>query len=107
MLFKGLTSVEAGNLYYYRHFRPAKRLLEKTILQRADLDYSVDFLDPVVEDIPGNISWSLQYEQGGDMVTIKSLLWLGYVFYHVPNTRFFGSLYYGNGFKNNDLPFMI
>lgn len=106
-LFAGLSFMEAGKLYNYRHFRPAVRLLEKTVLQRADLDRAIDFLDPIVEDIPSDISWCLQYERGGSIVSIKSLLWPGYVFYHMPNTRFFGSLYYGNGIKNLDLPFMI
>ena len=106
-LFTGLSFMEAGKIYNYRHFRAAERLLEKTVLQRADLDQAIDFLDPIVEDIPSDISWCLQYEKGGSIVTIKSLLWPGYVFYHVPNTRFYGSLYYGNGIKNLDLPFMI
>ncbi|ESO11539.1 hypothetical protein HELRODRAFT_71407 [Helobdella robusta] len=106
-LFIGLTSAEASKLYNYRHFRPAIRLLEKTILYRADLDRSIDFLDPISEDPPSNISWCLQYERGGGLVSVKSLLWPGYIFYHIPNTRFFGSVYYGNGMKNMDLPFMI
>ena len=106
-LFTGLSFAEAGKMYNYRHFRPAVRLLEKSILQRADFDQAIDFLDPIVEDVPSEISWSLQYERGGSIVTVKSLLWPGYVFYHMPNTRFYGSLYFGNGIKNLDLPFML
>ena len=52
-------------------------------------------------------SWSLQFERGSALVTLRSLLWLGYVTYHVPGTRNFGSIYVGTGEKNNDLPFML
>ena len=52
-------------------------------------------------------AWSLQFERGSGMVTLRSLQWLGYVFYHVPGTRDFGSVYVGTGEKNMDLPFML
>lgn len=52
-------------------------------------------------------SWSLQFERGSGLVTLRSLLWLGYVFYHVPGTHMYGSCYVGNGEKNLDLPFML
>lgn len=34
------------------HFREPKALFEKTLLQKANLDKSIDFLDTVEEDIP-------------------------------------------------------
>lgn len=52
-------------------------------------------------------SWSLQFERGSGLVTLRSLLWPGYVFYHVPGTRSFGSVYFGSGEMNVDLPFML
>ena len=52
-------------------------------------------------------SWSLQFERGSGLVVLKSLLWQGYTFYHVPGTTMFGSVYVGTGEKNLDLPFML
>ena len=52
-------------------------------------------------------SWSLQFDRGSALITLQSLLWIGYVFYHVPGTRKFGSVYVGTGEINKDLPFML
>lgn len=52
----GLSVTEAGKQHNYFHFREPVRLNEKTLLEKADLDKSIDFLDPIHEDIPkGNI----------------------------------------------------
>ncbi|OAF71118.1 hypothetical protein A3Q56_01103, partial [Intoshia linei] len=51
-------------------------------------------------------TWSFNSEQNG-IVMLRSLLWLGFVFYHVPNSTNFGSIYIGTGEKNIDLPFML
>jgi radial spoke head protein 9 len=52
-------------------------------------------------------SWSIQFERGSGLVTLRSLHWLGFTFYHVPGTRKCGSVYVGTGNKNLDLPFML
>ena len=52
-------------------------------------------------------SWSIQFERGSGLVTLRSLHWLGFAFYHVPGTRKYGSVYVGVGTKNLDLPFML
>lgn len=52
---------EASKLCNYVHFREGMRVLEKTLLQKADLDKSIDFMDPIDEDIPlGNYLLLLQ-----------------------------------------------
>ncbi|KAH3854895.1 radial spoke head protein 9 homolog [Dreissena polymorpha] len=104
--FEGLTVSEAAKLCSYMHFRDPKLLLEKTLLQKANMDKSIDFMDTLEEDIPKG-SWSLQFERGSGLLTLRSLLWLGYIFYHVPGTRKYGSVYVGTGEKNSDLPFML
>ncbi|KAK2152256.1 hypothetical protein LSH36_334g04014 [Paralvinella palmiformis] len=104
--FEGLSVSEAAKLCNYMHFRNPKQLQEKSLLQRANLDKAIDFMDPVDEDIPKG-SWSLQFERGSGLVLLRSVLWLGYVFYHVPGTRHYGSIYVGTGEKNMDLPFML
>ena len=52
-------------------------------------------------------SWSIQFERGSGLVTLRSLHWIGFSFFHVPGTRKYGSVYFGLGTKNLDLPFML
>lgn len=52
-------------------------------------------------------SWSLQFEHGSRVCVIRSLLWLGLTFFHVPLTSQHGYIYMGDGIKNLDLPFMM
>lgn len=51
----GLTVSEAAKLCSYMHFREPKLLLEKTLLQKANLDKSIDFMDTLEEDIPKGV----------------------------------------------------
>lgn len=40
-------------------------------------------------------------------VTVRNLVWPGYMTYHKTNTNVFGFCYFGDGLKNNDLPFLV
>ena len=104
--FEGLNVSESAKLCNYMHFREPVKLQEKSLLQKANLDKAIDFMDALDEDVPKG-SWSLQFERGSAQVTLRSLLWQGYVFYHIPGQRRFGSIYVGTGEKNMDLPFML
>ncbi|CAN8203521.1 unnamed protein product [Coccothraustes coccothraustes] len=104
--FEGLSLVEAKKLSSYFHFTEPADLKNKTLLEKADLDPSIDFLNSLEHDIPQG-SWSIQLEKGGSVVVLRSLLWLGLTFYHVPMTKQFGYVYFGTGEKNLDLPFML
>ena len=46
-------------------------------------------------------------QETSHLVSMRSLQWPGYVFYHKAGTKRFGSLYIGDGLKNDELPFMI
>ena len=59
--FSGLTVSEAAKLCSYMHFREPKLLLEKTLLQKANLDKSIDFMDTLEEDIPKGNFFILEY----------------------------------------------
>ncbi|MCO5568016.1 hypothetical protein L7F22_021712 [Adiantum nelumboides] len=59
---------------------------------------------PLSDDVRG--SWSLEHIPF-EGVVLKSLWWPGYVFYYTNYTNDFGSLYFGMGERNVDLPFMI
>ncbi|XP_019404143.1 PREDICTED: radial spoke head protein 9 homolog [Crocodylus porosus] len=104
--FEGLSMTEAKKLNSYFHFTEPVNLKNKTLLEKADLDPSIDFLDSLEHDIPKG-SWSIQLERGGTVVILRSLLWLGLTFYHIPMTKQYGYVYFGTGEKNIDLPFML
>ncbi|XP_071962347.1 radial spoke head protein 9 homolog [Antedon mediterranea] len=106
-MFEGLSVVESGKLQNYFHFREPQKLKEKSLLEKADMDPSIDFLDPISEDIPQGRSYTIQFERGSGLLIIRSLLWLGMMFYHVPSSKQFGYVYFGTGEKNKDLPFML
>ncbi|XP_068254227.1 radial spoke head protein 9 homolog isoform X2 [Nyctibius grandis] len=104
--FEGLSLTEAKKLSSYFHFTEPVNLKNKTLLEKADLDPSTDFLDSLEHDIPQG-SWTVQLEKGGTVVVLRSLLWLGLTFYHIPMTKQYGYVYFGTGEKNLDLPFML
>ncbi|KAK4469425.1 hypothetical protein MN116_006979 [Schistosoma mekongi] len=103
--FEGLTIAEASKQLSYFHCRPPK-ILNKPLAERAKLDKAIDFLDTIEDDNPEGC-WVIQFERGSTLVLVKSLLWIGYVLYHVPGTSKYGSIYVGTGEFNIDLPFMI
>ncbi|NWI97151.1 RSPH9 protein, partial [Pitta sordida] len=50
--FEGLSLVEAKKLSSYFHFTEPVNLKNKTLLEKANLDPSIDFLDSLEHDIP-------------------------------------------------------
>lgn len=50
--FAGLSLTEAKKLSSYFHFTVPVNLKNKTVLEKADLDPSTDFLDSLEHDIP-------------------------------------------------------
>ena len=104
--FEGLSLSEAKKLSSYFHFREPVELKNKTLLEKAELDPSLDFMDCLEHDIPKG-SWSVQMERGNALVVLRSLLWPGLTFYHAPRTKNYGYIYVGTGEKNLDLPFML
>lgn len=52
ILSLGLNPTEAAKLNNYLHFSEPKYLKKKSILEMADLNPTIDFLDPLSEDIP-------------------------------------------------------
>ncbi|ORX42803.1 hypothetical protein BCR32DRAFT_214297, partial [Anaeromyces robustus] len=108
--FKGLSEKEMIDLTSYFHFRSGFKLSLDTIEDRIDIDQSIDIFDNIEKDKPDG-TWSLQVEHGGSTITLKSLLWPGYFFFHTPRTAMrqckFGSMYNGYGIKNVNLGIML
>ncbi|XP_056873123.1 radial spoke head protein 9 homolog isoform X1 [Takifugu flavidus] len=104
--FAGLSPSEATRLSNFLHFRKPKNQKKRRILEMADLNPAIDFLDVVSDDVPKG-SWSLQLEGAGQVCILRSLLWPGLTLYHVLMTPQHGYIYIGSGMKNLDLPFML
>ncbi|XP_072356302.1 radial spoke head protein 9 homolog [Scyliorhinus torazame] len=104
--FEGLSVTEAGKLQSYLHFTMPLKLKLKSMLSQANLEESIDFLSSL-EDDDLKVFWSLQYEKGSKLVILRSLLWIGFTFFHVPETSQHGYIYLGMGERNIDFPFMI
>ena len=52
MIILFVVLVEAAKLSSYMHFREAFNLQKKTLLEKADLDKAIDFMDIIEEDVP-------------------------------------------------------
>jgi radial spoke head protein 9 len=63
-------------------------------------------MDPISKDAIKK-SWSLQTDESGTEVTLRSLLWQGYVGYHRTNSSIFGGAYMGYGIRTQDLQFTV
>ncbi|KAL6631458.1 hypothetical protein U3516DRAFT_619220 [Neocallimastix sp. 'constans'] len=108
--FKGLTEKDMIDLASYFHFRSGFKLSLETVEDRISIDQSIDIFDNIEKDKPDGI-WSLQVEKGGSTITLRSLLWPGYFFFHAPKTEMrqckYGSMYNGYGIKNVNLGIML
>lgn len=104
--FKGLSLGDAQKLQFYMNFRePVQDNSKDQMSRKVGVNKTLEFLESIEKNIP-NGSWSVQLENGS-VVVLRSLLWLGYTCYHVPNTKNFGSFYSGTGERNHDLLFML
>jgi len=74
--------------------------------QRSSLDKHKDFLDSLDLDAPSGC-WSAVVDDTSNVVTLRSLLYPGFFFYHVLGSSTHGRLYVGNAERNCDLAFML
>jgi radial spoke head protein 9 len=104
--FKGLGHDAALDETSYLHFRSAQTKEKKDLNQKDDAIFRPDFVESIADDsIKG--SWSIQYDTSRTAVSVKSLLWPGYVAFHKLKSKTYGGVYIGDGIKNVDLPFML
>jgi radial spoke head protein 9 len=104
--FEGLNASSAASLSSYFHFRPATGAA-KHVLKQGGLIATTDFLDTITSDMPINGSWSISFNETRSAVSVRSLVYPGYYFWHVLNTGKFGAAYFGNGLPERDIVFMI
>lgn len=104
--FGGLTATEAASPSNYFHFRAAEGLEAAAAASKDGLVASTDFLDSIATDSPKG-TWVLRVDAGTGSATLRSLAWPGYFFSHTLGTSEFGGAYFGDGFPNEDLAFML
>lgn len=102
--FEGLTKEEIMDMKSFCLFRKirTKEKYERVITGNVVFDFN--FMDSVDNEV----YWSKQIDEGtGMVVNIRSLVWPGYYFYHIANTKQYGGMYYGYGIKNEDIEFLL
>jgi radial spoke head protein 9 len=111
--FRGLNQQEANDLRNWQHFREPQTKEKMAIMgsltsykEREDAVFNKDFLDELSGDKPKGC-WSCQCDDSRFNVTVRNLLWPGFLAYHEARTGVFGYGYFGNGLKNVELPFML
>ena len=104
--FRGLKVNESKKPENFVHLR-APCLPEKKILIESDKALEkVDFMDAICCD-PIKGSWSIQTDESSTEITVRSLVWPGYVGYHRTNSTVFGGAYMGSGICVHDLAFLL
>ena len=104
--FKGLKENDLRNENNYLHFRPIINEDKKLFIENVDAIFSEDILDPITTDVVKG-SWSIQLDPTKKIVNLRNLLWPGFFAVHQSGTNIYGCVYFGDGKKNADLPFMI
>eukprot|EP00286_Rhodomonas_abbreviata_P011435 CAMPEP_0181338604 /NCGR_PEP_ID=MMETSP1101-20121128/28728_1 /TAXON_ID=46948 /ORGANISM="Rhodomonas abbreviata, Strain Caron Lab Isolate" /LENGTH=304 /DNA_ID=CAMNT_0023449351 /DNA_START=253 /DNA_END=1167 /DNA_ORIENTATION=- len=104
--YRGLSLSQGLKLDSYLHLRKPVVLPSQPVSERALLDKSTQFLDPVSFDVPKG-SWSLKHDPPNNLLVLRSLLFPGYVHFNAVGSAVYGSVYHGTGARNYDLPFML
>ena len=79
---------------------------KKLFIENVDAIFSEDILDSITTD-PVKGSWSIQLDSTKTIVNLRNLLWPGFFAVHQSGTNLYGCVYFGDGKKNADLPFML
>ncbi|KAK5643217.1 hypothetical protein RI129_007062 [Pyrocoelia pectoralis] len=104
--FEGLSPLDSQELASYLHYSPPQRKWNTNLLTRADYNYALDFLDTIDMDLPEGC-WTVQIRGAGSISIVSSLYWPGLALYHIIGTPNYGCVYFGDGKKSLDLPFML
>jgi len=104
--YEGLSNSEAKSLKNFFHFREPVQLKAIGALERKGLIKSTDFLDAIASDLPKGC-WAHKSDARRSYVSLSSLLFPGYHFFHKLGSPAYGGAYFGNGLMNKDLVFMI
>lgn len=76
--FSGLSQDQSLDIDYWHHFRAVEQKEKREILDRDEGLQHDDFLDQLNNDLPKG-QWSIHKSWSNRAVTVRSLLWPGYV----------------------------
>ena len=102
--FQGLELNDVDNLNNWQHFRAPQSEDVQTNIMKDDALFYTKFLDSLDEDKPKGC-WTVQKDLSRFNVVLKNGNWPGFIAYHKARSNVFGYAYFGNGMKNEDLPF--
>lgn len=105
--FRGLSLSESSDPTNFQLYRNPRMNWNHNLLKRHHYNYPTDFYDTMDCIIPDEKSFSRKILQNQKVIFIKSLQWPGMTFYQKINSEKHGFIYFGDGFKNMDLLFMI
>ena len=104
-LFSGCANpAVATDLNSYYHLRQSQDPAKQK--RQAGLALSESFLDSIGQTALKG-AWSVQLDPSKSKVTIRSMLYPGYSFYHEIEGNCFGGFYVGDGKYNQDVAFML
>lgn len=115
-MFRGLDvdSFSAAYLNLYVHVRKPKAVQQgfgatkgQKALSQEGTYVAADSLDSLLQDVPHGAMWALKYDPIENVVYGSNKGYPGFVFYHQPSTRVYGSLYVGDGAVNGNVGFMM
>ena len=102
--FSGLSVAEAADVSSYFHLRkPADLSKART---SEGLIRPSELFDSITSTHAAG-AWTTVVSECEDWVSIRSLLYPGYAFYHQVGTKTFGGIYNGDGAANQDIAFML
>eukprot|EP00933_Yihiella_yeosuensis_P005275 TRINITY_DN109765_c0_g1_i1.p1 TRINITY_DN109765_c0_g1~~TRINITY_DN109765_c0_g1_i1.p1 ORF type:complete len:271 (+),score=50.90 TRINITY_DN109765_c0_g1_i1:73-885(+) len=104
--FQGLSASQVSDLKNYVHFRPPVSVASLKARAIDDVDFHSNFLDTLEGDLPKGC-WAIRQDPASSLTTLRSLVWPGYMAYHIVGTTKFGGIYFGHAQKNKDLPFIL
>uniref|UniRef100_A0A7S3MLL3 Radial spoke head protein 9 homolog n=1 Tax=Favella ehrenbergii TaxID=182087 RepID=A0A7S3MLL3_9SPIT len=104
--FNGLNAESGMRLANYLHFRNVQDEAKRAELDLPTAPFNERFLESASVDQPRGC-WSMQKDERGDSVMVRSLQWPGYQFFHRLNSSRFGAIYVGDGLKNLEIHFIV
>jgi len=102
--FKGLSASDAKSLANYQLYRDPTDIHTLARVRRMGAANIHDFLD----SLNGKSGeWVVHTDDSGLLVSLRSLVWLGYEYKIQAHSSKYDGAYFGLGEKNVDLPFMV
>ena len=104
--FTGLSYQSCCEARSYFHMRRPENPQAVSMMKKAGIVKSGDFLDPITKDKPTQM-WTFGMSASGEVAHVRNMYWDGYSFYSVVDSTEFGGCYFGIGVPQYDIAFMF